>query len=428
MPTIKISRRSVSSLPAPEGAAATYYDADLKGFGLRLMPSGARSWILEFRPGAGGRGVAKRRMKIGSAETLTPEEARESARKLLARVAMGEDPAGDRNGERASETLSDLLEAYLGEVVRTKRRPRTAVLFDGYVDNHIAPVLGARRANAVTRSDVVKLHLLVGEKHPVTANRLMTVLNAAFAFGVRSGRLPKDHANPVRGIEKFREQGRERYLSEKELARLGASLRLAETSGIPWEPSPDKKAKHAPKAVNRVVRIDRFAIAALRLLLFTGARLREILHLRWREVDLERGLLFLPDSKTGKKTIVLGAPAIKILTDLPRVGEFVIAGATAGRPAGKDSKPERPRSDLNRPWSRVSTHAGLSGLRLHDLRHSFASTGAGSGLGLQIVGKLLGHADGATTARYAHLADDPLKRASDTIAGKIEAALGGENG
>jgi integrase len=151
----------------------------------------------------------------------------------------------------------------------------------------------------------------------------------------------------------------------------------------------------------------------LRLLIFTGARLREILHLRWEHVDFERGLLLLPDSKTGRKTIILSAPALAILSDLARVGEFVIAGES----------PDAPRADLKRPWQVVARHAGLEGVRLHDLRHTYASIGAGRGLGLPIIGKLLGHAESRTTERYAHLDNDPLRKAANRIGSDLAAAL-----
>jgi integrase len=196
------------------------------------------------------------------------------------------------------------------------------------------------------------------------------------------------------------------------LLRLGDAIREAETTGIEW---PKSTSKHAPKKPgNRVTSIGPHAAAALRLLIFTGARLREILDLKWEHVDVQRGLLFLPDSKTGKKTIVLGGAALAVLINLKHVGNYVIAG----------NDPEKPRADLQRPWALVSTRAGLAGLRLHDLRHSFASVGAGSGLGLPIIGKLLGHSSSKTTERYAHLAADPLRRASDAISGAIAKAMG----
>jgi integrase len=236
-----------------------------------------------------------------------------------------------------------------------------------------------------------------------------------FSWASEHGLLPEGF-NPASRVEKYLEDRRERYLSADELERLGTAIREAETVGLPWEPDPKKKTKHAPKADSRQVKVSPGAAAAIRLLLLTGARLREILHLRWEHVDLERGLLLLPDSKTGRKTIVLNAPALLILQGLSRTSRYVIPG----------EDPERPRSDLKRPWAAVSARAGLKGVRIHDLRHTHASFGAGSGLGLPILGKLLGHTQSATTARYAHLDADPLRRASDKIGGAIAAALEGK--
>ena len=208
--------------------------------------------------------------------------------------------------------------------------------------------------------------------------------------------------NPVRKVERYGESRRERFLNTQELQRLGDALKRAEGNGVTAEDG-------------TVERISPFAAAALRLLLFTGCRLSEILELRWEHVDFERGLLFLPDSKTGRKTIVLNAPALTVLTDLPRIpgNPHVIGG----------QKPGSAMTDLKRPWQRVCRDAAISGVRLHDLRHTFASYGAGSSLGLPIIGKLLGHSQSATTARYAHLDADPLRRASETIASAISKAL-----
>jgi integrase len=179
-----------------------------------------------------------------------------------------------------------------------------------------------------------------------------------------------------------------------------------------------RRAKHIPKPERRFTRIGPHTAAALRLLLFTGCRLREILHLKWVHVDIERGLLFLPDSKTGRKTVVLNAPALAVLAELDRTGPHVVPG----------DDPEKPRADLKRPWEAVSKRAGLDGVRLHDLRHTYASFGAGGGLGLPIIGKLLGHTQASTTQRYAHLDNDPLRRATESIGSRIAAALDGKRG
>ena len=170
--------------------------------------------------------------------------------------------------------------------------------------------------------------------------------------------------------------------------------------------------------IKRATKIEPSAAAALRLLLFTGCRLREVLHLRWEYVDFERGCLFLPDSKTGRKTIILTAPALAVLSQLERRGPYVVPG----------HDPKKPRHDLKRPWEAITRRASLYGVRLHDLRHTYASFGAGGGLGLPIIGRLLGHSQAATTARYAHLDNDPLRRASEQIGNEISAALDGVRG
>jgi integrase len=244
------------------------------------------------------------------------------------------------------------------------------------------------------------------------ATRTVRLLGGIFTYAVERGYI---ETNPRAGVKVYKDGKGERFLSADELRRLGEAMREAETVGLPWQLNEGPKSKHTPKisATAREV-ISPFAIAAIRLLLLTGCRAGEIVKLKWAHVDFERGFLNLPDSKTGAKQVMLGAPALKVLADLPRVGEYVIAGAD----------PKKPRSDLKRPWNRITAHAGLSDLRLHDLRHSYASVGAASGMGLGIVGKLLGHASTATTARYAHFADDPLRRASDSIASTIAAALG----
>ena len=177
------------------------------------------------------------------------------------------------------------------------------------------------------------------------------------------------------------------------------------------------KSKHAPKPGTRRAPLDPFAAAAIRLLILTGARLREILHLKWSDVDLGRGLLFLPDSKTGKKVVYLSDQAAAVIKSLPPIEGtvYVIAGGKAGRP----------RSDLKRPWAAIRKAAKLQDVRIHDWRHSFASIAVGENMGLPVVGKLLGHANQATTQRYAHLDSNPLKKAADVIGNRIESAMSG---
>jgi integrase len=304
----------------------------------------------------------------------------------------------------------------MAEHIEPKRKPGTTTFYRDILDRIVKPELGTTKADKVTRAALAKIHGKL-RATPFQANRMLAVVGSMYAFGARIGAVPEG-TNPARKIDKFAEHRRERFLTGAELEQLGAAIREAETKGIPWDIDEAKPtAKHLPKAKNRKTKIGPFAAAALRLLLFTGCRLREILHLRWENVDLERGLLFLPDSKSGRKTVILNAPAMAVLTGLERIGSYVVPG----------DDPEKPRADLKRPWEVVSKRAGLDSVRIHDLRHTYASFGAGGGLGLPIIGKLLGHTQASTTQRYAHLDNDPLRRASEHIGGTIAAALEGRH-
>jgi integrase len=416
MPTQKLTKRAVDALQIRDRVYIVY-DQALPGFGCRVTPRGARSWIVEYRPSGGGRRISKKRITLGSASVLTPDQARQAAADVLARVRLGHDVPHDRATRRSASNLADLIERFICEEIRPTRKPRTSELYDMYFRVHVLPALGARKAREITVADVAKLHRKIGAKTPVTANRVIALLSTVFSWAARLGEVPED-VNPVRGLTRFREQGRERFLSTEEIVRLGEALREAETVGLPWmidETRPT--AKHVPKE-NRRTKVSPFATAAIRLLLLTGCRLREILNLRWEEFDRERGMLFLPDSKTGRKPVILSGPALAVLENLPRTGDFVIAG----------QREDRARPDLKRPWEAIRRRAGLGPIRLHDLRHSFAATGAASNLGLPVIGKLLGHKRAETTSRYAHIAADPLKIAADAIASQLAAKLGDARG
>ncbi|MFN3892527.1 MAG: tyrosine-type recombinase/integrase [Beijerinckiaceae bacterium] len=416
MPPVRLSKRLIDGL-VPMTRQYIAYDSEIAGFGVRVNPTGRKSWIIEYR--SGGRNAPKQRLTLGPATQLTPDQARKSARELLARVRLGDDPQAERRAERTAMTVGDLLDLYLADEIAPKCAPNTLLLYRIYVNTHVKPALGRLPLTKLTHTDIARLHREIGRTRKVSANRIVKFLSGAFAYAVRCGLAPDDF-KPAKGITPFKEEGRERYLTSAELARLGAALDEAETSGLPWLVDTDGlNAKHAPKESSRREVFPPQVTGAVRLLLLTGCRLREILHLRWQDADLERGLLFLPTSKTGKKTVVLNGPAIEVLNNLPRLGLYVIAGATAGQPD------EKPRSDLKRPWSRIIARADLPGLRIHDLRHSFASIGAGASMGLTIIGKLLGHSQVSTTQRYAHLDSDPLRRASESIGRKIETALRG---
>lgn len=428
MAKAKITKSIVDKL----GVGEVMWDTETRGFGVRRQ-SRDPVYVVKYR--AGGR---QRLYTIGTHGTIskhgtpwTPTTAEKEARRVLGLVADGQDPAVDRDERKLSLTVEELAELYFARrPEKGKRRPpkaSTLKFYKGLLKNHISPAVGTRRVLDVSQGDVERLHdVVTAGAGKVTANRVLSLVAAIYAWAGRnraSTGVPKDF-NPAANVGHHSEASRERFLTPEELGRLGDALREAETVGVPWRVDETKAtAKHLPKPENRRIVLSQHDAAAIRLLMLTGCRLREILHLRWREVDLDRGLLFLPDSKAGAKTVVLAASAITILKGLERVGEFVIPGRNAGQELEEDEE-EKPRGDLRHQWAAVAHRAGLDGVRMHDLRHTFASYGAGANLGLPMIGRLLGHKSTASTARYAHLAVDPQKQAADLIAGQIASAAG----
>lgn len=414
MNKLKLTKRTVDAA-APRDVRYVLFDADIKGFGLRVFPSGQKSWVFEYKVDGGGRRASTKRVTIGRADEFTPDQARKIADKLRSQAKLGQDPQAAKIDHRQAATVAEVISDFVDKHVAAKKKASTKGLYEDILNRIVKPALGSKKAKELTRSDLAKLHLAWSHT-PFQANRMVAVVGSMYAFAGKHGLVPEGY-NPAKGIEKYSEASRERLLSGDEMERLGDAIRVAETVGIPWEIDPTKKSKHVPKKKRETI-IGAHAAAAVRLLIFTGARLGEILNLEWSQVDLDRGLLLLADSKTGKKAIVLNAPAMVVLSNLMRVGRYVIAGDAAG------TDDEKPRSDLKRPWAMITRRAGLTDLRIHDLRHNFASFGAGGGMGLPIIGKLLGHTQAATTQRYAHLDADPLRRASNTIGASIAAAMG----
>lgn len=409
---MKITAESVADVvkSAKPNKQKFYYDDDLTGFGFYRLPSGTATWFAEFRPVAGG---PKKRRNLGRVGTLKANEAREAARRAIANAHLGKDLALGLAESRAGVTVKQLLDLYVART-RDKRKASTADGYDLIASVNIVPHIGSIKASALTTRDVQSMHSKVGSgRGKYAANRAVAVLKAAYSWGAKQDHVPAG-INPASGVERYREQARENFLTIAEMQRLGEAMHEAETVGLPVNAG---DAKHAPKG-QRIV-YHPHVTAAVRLLMLTGCRLREILHLRWSEVDFERGVLRLPDSKTGRKVVFLAQPAIDILNAMTRIGSYVIAGDSAG------TKDERPRADLKRPWAAITRRAKLNDVRLHDLRHSFASIGAESGLGLPVIGALLGHSSAQTTKKYAHAADEASRRAVDTIAGKIGEAING---
>jgi integrase len=382
----KITKRAVDQLSAGE-PDKILWDSELKGFGVRCRESGAKHYVLKLR--IAGR---QRWLTIGRhGSPWTADGARREATRLLGLRAAGKDPASERDRQKGVITVAELGSRFLNDYVPQHCKATTAGEYSRSVELFISPALGSRRLSDLLRADVAQFHHELRDR-PYQANRALGVLckmmNLAEEWGLR-----EDGSNPCRHVKRYRERRRERYLSREELQRLGAALVEAQNAGI-----------ETP-----------FALAAIGLLLLTGARLTEILTLRWDYVDLEKAVLRLPDSKTGAKPIYLNDAAIKLLRTIPRMAgnPFVIAGR----------KPGSRLVNLQKPWRRIRAMAGLGDVRIHDLRHSFASVAAGAGMSLPVIGKLLGHSQPVTTARYAHLAADPVRAASNLIGNEISAAM-----
>ncbi|RUM43774.1 MAG: integrase [Desulfocapsa sp.] len=310
---------------------------------------------------------------------------------MLGEVAAGRDPAEDRDKARISKTMGDLLDQFIDEHVVAKLKKNTIGAHKSSINLHVPQKLKNRFIIEISRRDMSNLHNKMQDT-PSQANRTIAMLSKFFNWCEQNGHRDNG-SNPCRHIKRYKEHKRERFLSPEELSRLSRALKDAEKeqTATPW------------------------SIAAIRLLIFTGARLNEILTLKWEYVDFDLKQIRLPDSKTGRKSIYLNDPALDLLAGVPRTegNPFVICGARKGRNL----------VNLQKPWRRIRSAAGLDDVRLHDLRHTFASFGAIGGISLPIIGGLVGHSQPGTTARYAHLSNDPLMAASNAIGSEIAKAM-----
>jgi len=385
--TRTISRRTVEALKVEKDTV--FWDSELSGFGVRVYPSGSKVYVVQTRAG----GKAAQRVTVGRHGVVTAEEARRRAALIVARIKAGEDPAAEPLAARPVEgpTVAELARRWLDEHVAVHCKPKTESTYRLMVDKHILPALGRMPALAVGHAHATELHQRL-RATPAMANQVVDALSRIYNAAGDRGQIP-ENCNPCRLVAKNRERKRERFLTDAELRRLGAVL---DEAG--W---------------GRGISVH--AAAAIRLLLLTGCRRGEILNLRWDEVDLEARELRLPDTKTGPRTIVLSREAAAVLVAVPRVegNPFVIPGRVRGKAM----------RNLNDPWDEVCRRAGVEGVRLHDCRHSFASRALALGESLPMIGRLLGHTQVETTARYAHLAKDSVHdsavRVSESIAADI---------
>ena len=409
----KLNKQFVDKLKRVE-KDTLYRDNSVIGFGLRVKPSGAKTWIVQYRNGAG----RTRKLAMKNSSAATPEEARRWAKLTLGQVAAGRDPSAERNAQLGAMTMAQLCNEYitaakkglvLGKAGRRKS-PLTIATDIGRISGHIEPLLGQVAVKAVTHRDVVKFldAVQLGKTAvrrvkdkprqgalpaggPGAAARTVGLLGGVFSYAVRRGY--RDD-NPVRGVQRPADKARKVFLTMNDYRALGAALKAAEAKGE-----------------------NRNAIEAIRLLALSGCRRGEVAGLAWPEVDLEGRQLSLQETKEGYSLRPLGQPAADLLAARPRHPASAAVFAT-DRGA--------PYKDLGRAWARIADRAGFQGITLHTLRHSFATTANMLGFSEPTIAAMLGHSRRTITARYVHHVDDALRAAADRVSTAIARAMDGE--
>jgi len=376
---MRLSKRVVDSAKV-EAKDYFVWDDEIKGFGLRVFKSGVKSYLIQYR--SDGR---TRRLTVGGHGTITADEARKEAKRLLSDVAFGGNPSEEKRMFRDAPLVSDVCERFIEEHVKVHLKPSTQRTYKISVEKEIKPKLGKHKVEALTRADVAKFMHGFRET-PIQANRTFAALSKMMNLCEQWGLRP-DGSNPCRHVKKYKENKRERYLSNEEMERLGNVLSECERDGI-----------ETP-----------YVVTFFKLLLLTGARLGEIQTLKWDYV--KEGCFMLPDSKTGAKKVYFGPEVQGLLDGLTRVpnNPYVIVGPVTGEHM----------NDMQKPWRRIRKRAGLDDVRIHDLRHTFASFMVTAGHSLPMIGKLLGHSQPQTTARYAHLADATMHEVADSMSSAI---------
>jgi integrase len=390
---MKLTEKRVAALtPDPDGKRDVFaWDDAIPGFGVRAKPSGAKAFLLWYRTRAG----TKRLYTIGSAAAFRVERAREDARELLVQIKKGADPVEARKKAREAKTIGELCDRYLREHVKEHNKPSTAAEVERIIETRIKPELGRIAITDLSRARVKQWHQSMS-KTPYEANRALAYCSKMLSLAATEWELRPD--NPCKGIKKFPEVKRQRFLDGEELERLGRAL---------------AEADHAQLELPA-------ATLAIRLLALTGCRLSEILGLTWDSVDLGKGTLWLADGKAGPRAVPLAAPAVALLSPSTRDDASPIFQVSDGKPLSA--------SMLEKAWRRLCERAGLENARLHDLRHTVGTYAGGAGLNAFLVRDLLGHKTLAMRARYVERNSDPLRAVADSVSGRIAAAMAGGTG
>ncbi|ROO30411.1 integrase [Salinisphaera orenii MK-B5] len=409
----RLTDRVVKALETPDGKYTIVWDDKTPGFAVRVTKTGAKSFILNYR--THGR---ERRYTIGKYPAWSVAAAREQAAKLRRQIDLGEDPLGERKAAAGELTVGDLIDQYLAEHVAHKNAAGTATNYTYWLNSLVRPDLGKRKITAIKPADLRRIHRDLSKGRPILANRTISTVQRMYNYAIAED-LCSD--NPAKGIEKNPEAGRERYLSGDELRRLCKALadypymhkvRLSREEALATGSKSAWRRRENPLA-------DRIqSCNAIRLLMLTGARKGELLSAKWADIDLQAGVWIKPGATTKQRTthrVPLSAPAMELLAGIEPSSEYVFPGSGG-----------QPQKDLKKTWASVCELAEIEGVRIHDLRHTYAAQLVSAGLSLPIIGALLGHTQADTTQRYAHLMDDPLREATERVGSIVSGAEGGE--
>ena len=364
----------------PREKEKIHWDSGYKGFGVRVSPMGRKTFVVQYRQGS-----RTRRISLGTFGNLTVEEARRKAKKILGAVAGGDDPAERIAQFRRTPTMADVCNKFLKEHVETRLKPSTQKEYRRNIELYILPKFRTFKVSEISKDDVAQAHFELADK-PYQANRNLGVLSRIFNLCEVWGYRPEG-TNPCRHVKKYKEKKRECFLTQAQIATLFSVLDDSVLNG--------SESHHVA--------------SAFKLLLLTGCRLGEIQTLRWS--DIQPNHMELPDSKTGYRRIPLSPDAAIVLNAIPKLenNPYVIAGTKSGQHC----------TDLQKPWRRIRIKAAIPKVRIHDLRHTFASHAVMAGHPLPIVGRLLGHSQIQTTMRYAHLADKEVALAANAIGQRL---------
>lgn len=390
---MKLTKRIVQNIESDPHKNVHIWDDDISGFCIRVYPTGTKAFYLKYRTSEGGRRAKQRWVKIGNVGDFPIDVARKIAQQLKAEVARGIDPRAERTATRNAPTLAALWKIYEVEGLAEKKKS-TAKVYRETWETIISPALGDRRVKMIAREDVDNIHKSMATT-PYRANRTLAqisvLMNLAEAKGWRD-----QGTNPCKFVKKFKEEARKRYLSSAELDRLGDAMRGLVDDG----------------------RLSAEVSNLFKLLLMTGARKSEVTNSEWAWIDWDRQLMMLPDSKTGAKPLFLSDEALRVLRSQKAIthdpnSAYIFPGKLK----------DRPLVNLTKPWKLICEKAKLNEVRMHDLRHTAASIAVGQGVALPIIGRLLGHTQTQTTARYAHIDNDPALAAANVIGNALADSL-----